>query len=521
MHAGLLPSEIDPSSPTEAEAPLLELRRIHKGFPGVRALSDVSLKLSAGEILAVVGENGAGKTTLLKILSGILRPDEGDILVDGASTPFRSVREALSLGIALIPQELNLAPALSVAENLYLGRQPYRGPRWLRFTNRSKLIQNARNELARVGLTVSPWEAISKLDIARQQLVEIAKALATQARILVLDEPTSSLSLTEANRLLDILADLRRRGVAILYVSHRLKEVQRIADRVIVLRDGKLVGELPKPEISSQRMISLMVGRDLVPALRSGAYKRPGAPAIEVCNVRLNQQSPSISFSIQPGEIVGFAGIMGAGRTELARAIFGIDRRASGEILINGRRVAITRPRQAMKAGLALTPEDRKTLGLILEFAVQSNVSLTVLGDFSPWGHYDRRAEKELAARFKRSLNIACGSLAANASTLSGGNQQKVVLAKWLATEPKVLILDEPTRGVDIGAKEEIYRLIRERAAQGMAVMLISSELEEIIALSERVVVMHRGAISGELAGNDINEENIMRLALDMATDER
>jgi ribose transport system ATP-binding protein len=511
------PSGDASSRETFSDGPLLQLNGISKSFPGVRALNDVSLTLHAGEVVAIVGENGAGKSTLLKVLGGILRPDEGEILVDGNARQLRGVRDALSLGIGLIHQELNLAPAMSVAENLYLGRQPYRGPRWLRFTDRRKMNSDARAELKRVGLVVSPKASVGGLDIARRQLVEIAKALATQARILVLDEPTSSLSLTEADRLLAILDELRSRGAAILYVSHRLSEVQRIADRVAVLRDGKLVGTLAKGEISQQRLISLMVGRDLPSASLLASSKRPGAPALAVKELRLTHESPAISFNIQPGEIVGFAGIMGAGRTELARAIFGIDRRMSGEIYVNGEKVEIVRPQQAVDAGLALVPEDRKALGIMLEMSVRSNASLAALRRLAAWGRYNGRAEKELALRFKQSLNIRCGSLAAKASSLSGGNQQKVVLAKWLAMDPKVLILDEPTRGVDIGAKLEIYRLIREMAAGGMAVMLISSELEEIIALSNRVLVMHRGAISGELTGPEFSEEKIMRLAVGAA----
>ncbi|MCC6492790.1 MAG: sugar ABC transporter ATP-binding protein [Pirellulales bacterium] len=499
---------------TAAALTCLDLRRVSKSFPGVRALQDVSLSLSAGEVLGIVGENGAGKSTLIKILGGILRPDAGELLIDGQPRIFRRVRDAISAGIALIHQELNLAPALTVAENLYLGKQPHRGPWWFPVTNRRKLCQDSSLELERVGLSVSPRAQLGRLDLARQQLVEIAKALADQSRILVFDEPTSSLSGPEADRLLGIIEELRRRGVAIIYVSHRLGEIQRIADRVVVLRDGRHVGTLSKSETTHDRLISLMVGRRLEFADRQGSAIRREAAGLEIKNLRLAPNSPEINFSIQPGEIVGFAGIVGAGRTEVARAVFGITRRHAGEIRVHGQVVRIASPVDAIRAGLALVPEDRKSLGAILPLSISSNVSLAVLGRLGRAGRYNRRAERNVAERFRGLLGIRTRSLNATVLSLSGGNQQKVVLAKWLATEPKALILDEPTRGVDVGAKQEIYRLVQQLGQRGMAVMLISSEMEEILAVCDRVLVMHQGAIAGELTGGDVTEENIMRLAV-------
>lgn len=493
---------------------LLELRSVSKSFPGVRALQNVSLALNRGEILAIVGENGAGKSTLLKILGGILQPDEGEIWIGGERRHLRSVRDAMSVGIGLIHQELNLAPALSVAENLFLGRQPWRGPQWLGITNRRKLRNQARVELNRIGLATSPTELLSRLNIARRQLVEIAKALATKAWILVFDEPTSSLSLVESDRLLAIIEELRRCGTSIIYVSHRLDEVSRIADRVVVLRDGKHVDTLRKCEITHDRMISLMVGRELQPITKPDDRIREGVAALEVRGLRLAASDSSISFRIQPGEILGIAGIVGAGRTELARAIFGIDSYQDGEVLVHGQAVPPGNPRQAIRAGLALVPEDRKSLGVIAEMSIRSNIGLAVLRRLGRYGWYNRTAEAKLARRLKRSLNIRASAVAVNVSTLSGGNQQKVVLAKWLATEPRAFILDEPTRGVDVGAKQEIYQIIGELAAKGMAVMLISSDMEEVIGISDRVLVIRDGRIAGELSGRDVSEQNIMKLAV-------
>jgi ribose transport system ATP-binding protein len=502
------------------EPPLLWLHGISKRFPGVQALSNVGLSLQAGEVVAIVGENGAGKSTLLKILGGILSPDEGTISVRGRPIYLRNVRQALSLGIALIHQELNLAPSITVAENIFLGRQPFRGSSWLPFTDRRRLHDSAAYELRRVGLSVAPNERLGRLGIAHRQLVEIAKALATNAQILILDEPTSSLSLSEADRLLTIVEGLRDRGVGILYVSHRLREVQRIADRVVVLRDGRHVADLTREEASPRRMISHMVGRDLLPTARRPHAHANSTPAIAVRELRLTDSSPTISFAINPGEVVGLAGLVGAGRTELAEAIFGIRRPAAGRIELDGREMSIRGPRDAINAGIAFVPEDRKAHGVVLDKSVRSNISLAILNRLARYGRYDRRAEYELATKRRQSLNIRCSSLEVKVASLSGGNQQKVVLAKWLATEPNVFILDEPTRGVDVGAKQEIYALINKLAAQGTAIMLISSEMEEVIALSDRVLVMNQGAIAGELVGDQITEDRIMRLAIGDQADE-
>jgi len=502
----------------EAEAdgrpPVLQLLQVTKSFPGVRALQRVSLALRRQEILAIVGENGAGKSTLLNILGGVLQPDEGEIWIDGQQRRLRGVRDAMGAGIGLIHQELNLAPELSIAENLFLGRQPSRGPRWLGITCRRKLHALAQAELDRVGLSISPTALLGRLNIARRQMVEIAKALATRARILVFDEPTSSLSLTESERLLSIVEELRAKGASVIYVSHRLDEVKRIADRVVVLRDGEHVGTLNRGEITHDRLISLMVGRDIQPRTKQSGRASSGGVALEVSDLQLTANSPAISFGVRAGEILGVAGIVGAGRTEVARALFGVDRYHSGTVKVDGQAVPATSPRLAVRSGMALVPEDRKAQGLILDASIQSNVGLPVLRRLGRLGLYNRRAETALARQFKRSLNVRAPGVKTVVGALSGGNQQKVVLAKWLATKPKALILDEPTRGVDVGAKQEIYAIIEDMAVHGMAVVMISSDMEEIIGVSDRVLVMRDGRVAGELSGGEITEKNIMALAV-------
>lgn len=499
-----------------AEAlPLLELRSISKNFPGVRALREVSLTLNAGDILAVVGENGAGKSTLLKILGGLLQPDEGEIWVDHERRHLSGAYDANVLGIQLIHQELNLANDLSVGENIFLGRQPRRGPRWLAMTDRRTLSARTAAVLRIVGLDVSSRAIVGRLSIGQRQLVEIAKALSADARILVFDEPTSSLSLNETNRLLSLVERLRDQGVAIIYVTHRLNEAARLADRVAILRDGQRVGMLAGSDITPANMMKLMVGREIAQFyFRSNRATPNGQPLLEVRDLRCATAKYPVSFSIRPGEIVGFAGLVGAGRTELARALFGIEPARHGDIRINGRRVSIRSPIDAMAAGLALVPEDRKALGLLAQMSIRFNVALATLPRLGRYGWYNRVAEAKLAERFQQTLDIRTPSLRRIGALLSGGNQQKVVLAKWLATRPKVFILDEPTRGIDIKAKSEIYRLIFDLAAGGMAVVMISSEMDEIVGVADRVIVMRERSIVGELVGDQITESAVMALAL-------
>ncbi|MEX2172119.1 MAG: sugar ABC transporter ATP-binding protein [Pirellulales bacterium] len=503
---------------SQTSPPLLRLQAIAKNFPGVKALQRVHLEVNRGEIVAIVGENGAGKSTLLKVLGGIHAADEGDIFIDGERQRFDGVRDSMQCGIALIHQELNLADNISIGENIFLGRYPSRGPRWLSLTDKASLYQRAAELLQMVGLRVEPHTLVARLSVGQQQLVEIAKALSAKARILVFDEPTSSLTLTEAERLLALVERLREQGTAILYVTHRLAEVTRLADRVIVLRDGEHVGTLRGEEITEPRLISLMVGRDLEALFhQKSEHAKPGVPALDVHDLQHDNAAGPISFSIQPGEIVGFAGIVGAGRSELAKALFGVDRQRGGEIRVHGEVTQIRTPRDAIRARIALVPEDRKLLGLILPMAIRINISLASLPQASWLGWLNRRDERRLTRELMERLAIRAKHSEQRVLELSGGNQQKVALAKWLALAPSVLILDEPTRGVDVGAKQEIYRLMRQAAERGMGIMMISSEMEEIVGVADRVLVMREGRIVGELLDEAINEQNVLRLAVGAA----
>lgn len=488
---------------------LLQVRSISKRFPGVLALEDVSLTLARGEVLAVVGENGAGKSTLMKILAGVQAPDSGEILLDGHAVEINSVRAAQQLGIALIHQELNLADNLSVAANIFLGREPSRG--W--FIRRRETETGSTGVLQQVGLAVSPRALVSSLSLGKQQLVEIAKALSAQARVLIMDEPTSSLSQHESEALFHVIKDLRSRGVSIIYISHRLGEVKALADRVAVLRDGKNAGELSHEEITHDNMVRLMVGRNFeIP--RHDGKERDGEIALEVQSLRTmaNPEHP-LSFSIRAGEIVGVAGLVGAGRTEMLRVLFGIDRAVGGKILVNGINQHITSPRGAIRAGLALVPEDRKEQGVILEMAVRENLSLASLRRDARAGFLDHHCERRIAGEMIAKLGVKTPGERQLVQYLSGGNQQKIVLGKWLALQPRVLLLDEPTRGIDVGAKQEIYKLMEQLAADGVAILFVSSEMEEILRMSDRALVMHQGCITGELQRGELSEEAVMQLA--------
>jgi ribose transport system ATP-binding protein len=495
------------------EPPLLEVRQLSKAFPGVQALRDVRLTLRRGEILALVGENGAGKSTLLKILGGVERPDSGEILLDGRPVRPDSVDQAERLGIALIHQELNLADNLDVAGNIFLGREPrWGGP--LRLLDR-RIYPDAERILRRLGLDCSPRTLVGQLPVGQQQLVEIARALSLQSRILIMDEPTSSLTQHEADRLFPIIRDLKAHGVSIIYVTHRLKEVEEIADRVAVLRDGANAGELERGEIRHDAMVRLMVGRELRQFFQRTPHA-PGAgrtPLVRVEGLRLRPRARPISFALHAGEIVGMAGLMGSGRTELAEALFGIRPPAEGEVRLDGVRTRVQSPTEAIAAGILLVPEDRRLQGLILSASVQDNISLPSLERLSRWQLVSRRREHELARDLCGRLNVRTPSVEQTVGLLSGGNQQKVVLAKWLARDPRLLILDEPTRGVDVGAKTEIYALMDRLARQGVAVLMISSDLEELLGMSDRVLVMHEGTLAGELGRAQMSEEAIMHLA--------
>lgn len=487
--------------------PFLEASGIGKRFGGVTALSGVDLSVHPGEVLALLGENGAGKSTLMKILAGVLAPDEGTVRVNGEDVRFRNAAAALRSGVALIHQELNLAPNLDVAANIFLGREPRR----FGILDRKTMWREARKFMEMAGLQADPSAPVSELPPGRRQQVEIAKALSTDARLLIMDEPTSSLSQRESERLFEVIRSLKESGVAVIYISHRLGEVKRVADRVCVLRDGRNAGELDRDGISHDAMVRLMVGRELS-AFFPAPPERKGSVVLKVERLRTSAHpGHEIGFEVRAGEIVGIAGLIGAGRSEVLEALFGIQPPSGGRILVAGEEIRISRPQDAIRAGLALVPEDRKLQGLVPEMGVTENLSLVSLGrDKRGGGFIGLRAERQLAATMSAAMRI---KPAPTVSRMSGGNQQKVVLGKWLAMSPQVLLLDEPTRGVDVGSKREIYDLMVSLASEGKAVLFVSSDLEEILGMSDRVLVMHEGRLAGDLARGDADEESVMRLA--------
>jgi ribose transport system ATP-binding protein len=495
--------------------PRLEVNSARKQFPGVLALDGVSLLLQPGEVLAVVGENGAGKSTLMKIVAGIYQPDEGEVRLEGRAVSFRKPSDAIEAGISLIHQELNLAENLSVTDNLFLGRE-LTGGGFIRKLKTREMSSRAAELLARVGLPADRAEKrVESLPPGEKQLVEIARAIGMDVRVLIMDEPTSSLTQKETEQLYKVIDGLKAEGVSLLYISHRLAEVKRCADRVVVLRDGRNAGELAKAQINHDNLVRLMVGRDLKQFYpktnRSGVG---GAPVLEARSVlfRSGPHTPA-SFQVRAGEILGMAGLVGAGRTELSEAVFGVRRVSAGDVLLNGQPVRLRSPIDAIRAGVLLVPEDRRLNGLVTAASVGFNLSLTNLDRLTSWAGVRRGAERELHRTWIERLRIKTPSASQPVGLLSGGNQQKVVYAKWLARDPKVLILDEPTRGVDVGAKAEIYNLIDELAGHGVAVWMITSDMEELLGMSDRVVVMHEGRVAGELAGPALTEEAVMRLA--------
>ncbi len=488
------------------------MRGICKRFPGVVALDNVHLTVHRAEVVGLIGENGAGKSTLMKILGGVHQPDSGQILIEGQPVKIQNVTDAIRLGIGFIHQELNVLDNIDVAGNVFLGREPRRGP--LGLIDRRKIYEQTEPFLRRLGLDVSSRTSLRELSIAQQQLVEIAKALSLNARILIMDEPTSSLTLAETQRLLELVLELQKQGVSIVYISHRLAELDHIADRVVGLRDGRNAGELRADEINHDRMVRMMVGRDI-----RSFYVEPSARAaagyFRVRGLRSKAYPEcAVSFDAGRGEILGFAGLVGAGRSEMARAMFGVDGPCTGSLRLGDRPLTVRSVRDAIAQGLYLVPEDRRGAGLVIEMTVRENITLPSLSRYAVAGLTNLRREREVALRQIETLRIKTPSPETLARNLSGGNQQKVVLGKWLSLEPKVMIFDEPTRGIDVGAKAEIYRLMRDLAAAGTVVLMISSDMEEILHISDRVAVMHSGRITGVLERADCTEENIMQLAV-------
>jgi ribose transport system ATP-binding protein len=492
--------------------PVLEMRGITKRFQGVSALENVNLTIYPGEVHALMGENGAGKSTLMKILAGAYTADEGEIRINGKPTKITDPASARQAGINLIYQELNVAPNLTVTENMFMGSELKKG----QFLNRQAMQAEAQKVLDSLGANFDADTVVGRLAIAEQQQVEIARALKDKSRILVMDEPTAALSDRETERLFEVINKLRADGIAIIYISHRMEEIYALADRISVLRDGQYIGSLTRAEISPQRLVQMMVGRSMHNFYEHQRQTNPGAVVLEVKNISDGGKIQPVSFQLHAGEILGLAGLVGAGRTEVSRLIFGADPKASGEVWLNGKKLKINSPGDAIAAGIGYVPEDRKDQGLFLEMSSRKNIGLNRLQQDAKGGLVNWGSVNNIAKQAVENFNIRLANLEIRAVDLSGGNQQKLLLARWLAIKPTVLMLDEPTRGVDIGAKSEIYRIISDLAAQGVSILMVSSELPEVIGMSDRVLVMREGQLVGELndsAGQEITQENIMRYA--------
>jgi ABC-type sugar transport system ATPase subunit len=496
--------------------PIIELRDIGKQFPGVRALDGVSFDVLPGEVHALLGENGAGKSTLIKIMTGAYRPDQGSILIEGRPVEISSTSQSQALGIAAIYQELSLYPELTVAENIFMGHQPRTRLGLIDWETMERQASAILHELDADQL--DPQQKVSGLSVGNQQRVEIAKALSQNARVLIMDEPTAALTQHDVDQLFTIVRRLRERGVAVIYISHRLEEVFLLADRVTILRDGQVVGTKLVGETNQSELIRMMVGRTL-DALFPKQVAEIGAAVLQVRDIRHGRNVRGVSFEVRRGEIVGMAGLVGAGRSEMAMVLFGITPATSGSITIEQKTVAIRSPQQAMQLGIAYAPEDRKHQGLILPMTVRENTTLAILRRLAHAGFVDRRAERTITNEYVDRLRIRTPGIAQLVRNLSGGNQQKVVIAKWLAREPKVLILDEPTRGIDVGAKAEIHRLMSTLAQQGLAIIMISSELPEILGMSDRVLVMRQGQIVAEFARAEATQEAIIEAAMGTKAD--
>ena len=496
---------------TPAATPLLSIDRACKSFPGVLALNNVTLELQAGEVLALVGENGAGKSTLIKILGGAHQADSGTISIDGVPVEISSPNASQSLGISIIYQEFNLIPDLSVRENIYLGREKKTGL----FIDEEAERKGAGALFERLGLPMNPEAVCRDLSIAEQQLVEIAKALSLDTKILVMDEPSATLTQQEVDRLFEVIEDLKKQGIGIIYISHRLEEVFEIGDRVMVLRDGETITTKPVSDVNRESLIESMVGRSLeseFPPRKSNI----GEECLRVEGLTRGSVVQDVSFQVHKGEILGFAGLVGAGRTETMRLIFGADARDKGTLYLNGKEVAIESPREAIRLGICLLTEDRKNQGLVLLHSVLDNFGLPNLKDYSGTLFLDVEKEQERFQVFRDDIQIKVSNPDQDVGHLSGGNQQKVVLAKWLERNADLLIFDEPTRGIDVGAKYEIYQLMNKLAAAGKAIIMISSELPEILGMSDRVIVMRGGCIQGEITDvSQASQEEVMHLAVD------
>jgi rhamnose transport system ATP-binding protein len=494
-----------------APQPLLEAIGIQKSFAGVRALRGVSFELRRGEVHALIGENGAGKSTLIRVITGAVTPDRGTLRIDGAEVEHNNPAHARSLGIAAIYQQPALFPHLTVAENIALALES--GSRWRRVDWRARQ-QRAQELIARAGSTIAPDRLVSTLSMPEQQIVEIARAIGADAKVVVMDEPTASLTETEVASLFQVIAGLRQAGVGIIYISHRLEEIASIADRITVLRDGESIGTCEARSVSRDQLIAMMVGRE-VAAVFPKRDVALGPVALALRGVSSREAGiRDISLSVRAGEILGIAGLVGSGRTQLAETVFGLTPADRGEIVIGGQTAHIESPAEAIGQGIAYVPEDRRRNGVVLDMPIAANVTLADLRQVSSGGLIDRSEEIALAGRYVSQLRVKAPGVDVEAGTLSGGNQQKVALARWLATNPKVLILDEPTQGVDVGSKSEIHGIMMDLAEKGLAIVMISSELPEVLGMSDRIIVMHAGRIAGELSRAEATQEKILTLAL-------
>ena len=492
-------------------APALQMQGISKSFPGVRALDNVSFEVAPGEVHALMGENGAGKSTLMKILAGAYHADEGQILLNGAPTTIDSPQKAMELGVNIIYQEFNLVPHLNVAENIYLGREPRASIPG--FVDGRKMRKDAQAVLDNLGANMDCGMLVQKLSVAQQQMVEIAKATSRQSRVIAMDEPSATLTDHELENLWRLIRQLKAEGVSIIYISHRMEEVFNIADRVTVLRDGHTVGTRPINEVNREELIRMMVGRKLEDNFPKVCVP-PGQLLLEVRHLNRAGVLQDVSFTVHEGEVVTLSGLVGSGRTEIARCVFGADPYDSGEILHGGKPISVRSPRDAIRAGIALVAEDRKQQGLVLRMNVRENTTLAAIQKLTAFGFIKGAKERLVAQEYTRSLGIRTPSIETQVNNLSGGNQQKVILGKWLFTNSKLLIMDEPTRGIDVGAKVEIYQLMNQLTAQGVGILMISSELPEVLGMSDRIYVVRGGRIAGELKRSEATQEKIGHLAV-------
>ncbi|WP_167279515.1 sugar ABC transporter ATP-binding protein [Paenibacillus lupini] len=491
---------------------LIQMEDIDKQFPGVQALKDCRFELRRGEVHALVGENGAGKSTLMKVLTGVYQKDTGRILYDGIEVEVPNAKAAQKLGISIIHQELNLAPDLTVAQNIFIGREPRRGLRL--FLDEQELKRKVERLFERLNMDLDPNESVANLTVAKQQMVEIAKALSYDAKVLIMDEPTAALSDSEIDDLFIIINQLRSSGVGIVYISHRMDELKRITNRITVMRDGRYIDTVPTADVTNEQIIAMMVGREIYDSTKQNRIEGTSETVLEVKGLSRKGALRDINFKLRKGEIIGFAGLIGAGRTEVARAIFGADPIDAGEITVRGRKVVLRQPFDAVQAGIGYLSEDRKRYGCIVEMDVKTNVAVASLRQYAnPFGWVNRARIAKAADQIVDMLKVKTPHIDQEVKFLSGGNQQKVVIGKWLTRDCDILIFDEPTRGIDVGAKSEIYKLLNDLAAKGKSIIMISSELPEILRMSHRIIVMCEGRITGELDREEATQEKIMRYA--------